>query len=201
MAISRITEARGTELAAIVRAVVARRADLDPWLEFPQNSSCFLFGQRKSPVPIGALYLLWDLGSPWRKPCHRCGGDLRGYACGGLLTFKCLFAVCVDCERSFTEIHGGSLGSAAAWLLPLKGTEFFMSSGCFGGTYGSKGQLLLKALKLPYRQAESGVSYSIQAGGSEPPPRKVSRRVRTPRRASKKTIGTSARGQDGQRRR
>ncbi len=203
MAISRITETPNTELAAVVRAVVARRTELDPWLEFPQQNSCFLFGECKSAVPIGALYLLWDSGPPWRKPCHRCGGDLRGYACGGLLTFKCLFAVCVDCERCFTETHEGSLGSAAAWLRPLKGTEFFMSSGCFGGTYASKGKLLLKALKLPCRLTVSGASYSIQAGDSEPPPRHVSRRARTPRRAARKTAETSAspRSRDGRRRR
>jgi hypothetical protein len=162
MAISRITKAPNTELAAIVRAVVARRAELDLWLEFPQNASCFLFGERKVPVPIGALYALWDWGAPWQQPCHRCGGDLRGYACGGLLTFKCLFAVCVDCERCFTEIHDGSLGSAAAWLRPLKGTEFFMSSGCFGGTYGSKGELLLNALELTNLQMENGANYSVK---------------------------------------
>jgi hypothetical protein len=201
MAISEITEAPNAELAAIVRAVIARRAELDPWLEFPQNSSCFVFGDRKSPVPIGALFVLWDSGPPWRKPCHRCGGDLRAYACGGLLTFKCLCAVCVDCELCFTEIHDGSLGSAAAWLRPLKGTEFFMSSGCFGGTYGSKGELLLKALKLPCRRTESGVSYSVQAGDSEPSQRPMKRRARSPRRAANKPAGKSARGRDGWRKR
>jgi hypothetical protein len=46
MAISRITEALNAELAVVVRAVVARRAELDPWLEFPQSNSCFLFGDR-----------------------------------------------------------------------------------------------------------------------------------------------------------
>ncbi len=203
MAISRITEAPNAELAAIVRAVVARRAELDPGLEFPQNASCFLFGERKLPVTIGALYLLWNSGQPWRKPCHRCGGDLRGYACGGLLTFKCLFAVCVDCERSFTETHDGSLGSAYWWLSPLKDSEFRVNGGSFGGTYGSKGELLLKALKLPCRLTESGASYSIQAGDSEPAPRHVSRRARTPRRAPSKPTGrsASARGRDGRRRR
>ncbi len=201
MAISSITEAPNRELAAVMRAVLARRADLDPWLEFPQNSSCFVFGQRKSPFPIGALYLLWDSGPPWREPCHRCSGDLRAYACGGLLTFKCLCAVCVDCERSFTEIHDGSLGSAAAWLRPLVGTEFFMSSGCFGGTYGSKGELLLKALKLPCRLTESGVSYSVQAGDSEPPPHPTNWRARNGRRASRKTTGSSSSSRHGDRRR
>jgi hypothetical protein len=144
----------------VVRAVIAYRAELDPWLEFPQYGSCFLFGKRKSPVPVGALCLLWDSGPPWRKPCHRCGGDLRAYVCGGLLTVKWLRAVCVDCERCFTEVHDGSLGSAAAWLRPLRGTEFFMSSGCFGGTYGSEGALLLKALELECRpRTESATQF------------------------------------------
>jgi hypothetical protein len=198
---ARITKAPNHELAAVVRAVIARRAELDLWLEFPQNSSCFLFGDRKSPVPIGALDLLWDSGAPWRKPCHRCGGDLRGYACGGLLTFKCLFAVCVDCERSFTEIHDGSLGSAYWWLSPLKDTEFHVSGGSFGGTYASHGELLLKALKLPCRAAESGVSYSVHSGDSEPLPSPMNRRARSPRRAAADRVGTSARGRDGGRRR
>jgi hypothetical protein len=113
-----IAETRNRELAAVARAVVTRRVELDPWLEFPQNDSCFLFGERKSSVPIGALYLLWDSGPPWRKPCHRCGGDLRAHACGGLLNRMWLNAVCVDCERGFIETHDGSLGSAAAWLRP-----------------------------------------------------------------------------------
>jgi len=67
----------------------------------------------------------------------------------GSLNRTWLWAVCVDCERCFTEIHDGSLGSAAAWLRSFKGTAFFMSSGCFGATHGSRGELLLKALKLP----------------------------------------------------
>ena len=203
MAISRVTEAPNRELAAIVLAVVARRAELDRWSEFCQNNSCFLFGERKSPVPIGALYLLWDSGPPWRKPCHRCGGDLRGYACGGLLTFKCLFAVCVDCERCFTEVHDGSLGSAYWWLSPLKDTEFHVSGGSFGGTYASKGELLLNALKLPCPPTESRASFSIKAGDSENPPRQVNRRTLSPRRVPTKTGRASAfpRSRDGQRRR
>jgi hypothetical protein len=198
---ARITEALSPELAAVVRAVIARRAELDPWLEFPQNSSCFLFGERKSPIPIGALYLLWDSGPPWRKPCHRCGGDLRAYACGGLLNRMWLNAVCVDCERCFTELHDGSLGSAADWLQPLKGTEFYMSSGCFGGTYGSGGERLLKALELLCRPTERGVSYSVQPGDGEPSTRPRNRRARSPHRAAKRRNGTSARGRDGWRRR
>jgi hypothetical protein len=198
---ARITEARRPELAAVVRAVIARRAELDQWLEFPQNNSCFLFGERKSPLPIGALYLLWDSGPPWRKPCHRCGGDLRAYACGGLLTVKWLWAVCVDCERCFTEIHDGSLGSAAAWLRPLKGTEFFMSAGCFGGSYGSKGELLLKALELPCWPTERGVSYSVQPGDGEPSTHPRNRRARSPRRTARRRNGTYAKGRDGGRRR
>jgi hypothetical protein len=196
---ARITEAPNRELAAIVRAVIAHRAELDPWLEFPQNSSCFLFGERKSPVPIGALYLLWDSGVPWRKPCHRCGSDVRGLACGGLLAVKGLWSVCVDCGQCFAEVHDGSLGSAAAWLRPLKGTEFFMSSGCFGGTYGSTGERLLKALRLPCRSSESGVSYSIKTNDSEPPTLPINRRTRSLRRASKKTAGASARHSGGRR--
>jgi hypothetical protein len=197
---ARITDSPNTELAAVVRAILERRTELDPWLEFPQNSSCFLFSESKAPVPIGALYLLWDSGPPWRKPCRRCGGDLRAYACGGLLTVKWLWAVCADCERCFTEVHDGSLGSAAAWLRPLKGTEFFMSSGSFGGTYGSKGERLLKALKLPCRPTEGGVSYAVQTSGSEPltPQNK---RARGPRRASTRKARISSRGSDGRRRR
>lgn len=201
MAISEITEAPNPELAEVVRAVIARRADLDPWLEFPQNSSCFLFGERKSPVPIGALFLLWALGSPWLVPCRRCSGDLRGYACGGLLNRMWLNAVCVDCERCFTEIHDGSLGSAAAWLQPLKGTEFYMSSGCFGGRCDGTGELLLKVLNLTCRQAERGVSYSIDTDDSEPPTLPINRRTRSLRRAARKPAGTSAKARDGRRRR
>jgi len=198
---ARITEAPNPELAAVVRAVIAHRANLDPWLEFPQNSSCFLFGARKLPVPIGALYLLWDSGPPWRKQCHRCGGDLRAYSCGGLLNRMWLSTVCVDCERCFTELHDGSLGSAVFWLRPLKGTEFFMSSGSFGGSYSSEGELLLKALELPCRATESGVSYSVQTSDSETPQRPVNRRARGRRRASTRKARTSSSGSEGRRRR
>jgi hypothetical protein len=200
MAISEITEAPNPELATVVRAVIARRAELDPWLEFPQNSSCFLFGECKSPVPIGALYLLWDSGPPWRKPCHRCGGDLRAYACGGLLNMMWLDAVCVDCERCFTEVHDGSLGSAYWWLSPLKDSEFRVNGGSFGGTYGSKGELLLKALELPC-PTERGVSYSIDTDDSEPPTLPINKRTRSLRRTTRKTAGTSAKARDGRRRR
>lgn len=156
-------------LAAVVRAVVARRGELDPWLEFPQGTCVFVFGPKKRPMPIGALYHLWDAGPPWRKPCLRYGGDLRGLACGGLLTFSWMSQVCLDCEESFYETSGNSIAAALSWLRPLDNTEFHTTGGSFGGAHESGGQKLLRVIGLSYRP-DGSVKLSAECGGTDPMP-------------------------------
>jgi len=46
--------------ASLVRNVLAFRDQLDPWLPFPQNDCCFGFGEDSLPLPLGALFILWE---------------------------------------------------------------------------------------------------------------------------------------------
>jgi hypothetical protein len=177
------------KLAAVVRTVVERRAELDPDLEFPQSTCSFVFGPEKRSMTIGALYLLWDSGAPWRQTCWECGGDLRGLACGGLLTFSAMSMVCLDCERAFSETSGKSIAAAVSWLNPLKDTRFHMSGGAFGGAHKSDGRSLLRVLNLNYVPAGQ-VSYRISPGSEHLPGGQHRRRKGSPTRLSHRVRGT-----------
>ena len=66
-----------TELAQVIRAANRHRGELlklDPWIPFPQNGCCFRFGDEKTPLPIGALFRLWD---HWRTNQRRPLGPVR----------------------------------------------------------------------------------------------------------------------------
>jgi hypothetical protein len=137
------------ELAVVVRAVIDNRGELNHWQEFPQYTCCFTFGKSNSPLPIGALYLLWDRDERWRRPCPYCKGDARGLSCGSFLSIGWFEFLCIDCSASFREDPGG-LGSARKLLTSLRDCEFQVSGMKFGGAYGSDGSALLKTLNLSY---------------------------------------------------
>jgi hypothetical protein len=140
---------RNPELARLVKEVIQHQGELDPWLEFPQSGCCFTFGEAKVPLPIGALYLLWETDKRWRKVCPNCNGDARGLTCGGFLSNGWFEFICIDCSAFFVENPGG-LGSAWGLLGALKDSEFRVSGGSFGGAYGSNGAPLLRKLDLSY---------------------------------------------------
>lgn len=139
-------------------------------------------------MTIGALYLLWDSGAPWRQTCWECGGDLRGLACGGLLTFSAMSMVCLDCERAFGETSGKSIAAAVSWLSPLKGTRFQMSGGAFGGAHESDGGSLLRVLDLNY-VSTGQVSYRISPDPERLPSGRQRRRKGSPTRSSRAVRG------------
>lgn len=140
------------DLAALVKAVIQHQGQLDPWLEFPQSTCCFKFGAAKRPLPIGALYLLWQRDERWRKLCPYCSGDARGLCCGGFLSTGWFEFICVDCSGFFVE-HPGGLGTARDLLKTLDDSEFRVTGMIFGGASVSAGASLLKELNLSYSPA------------------------------------------------
>lgn len=153
---------RRPQLAKIVKQLIERSAELDPWLEFPQSGCPFLFGELKRPLPIGALHVLWQNDPRWRQICPSCGGDARGILCGGWLSTGYFEFICLGCDLRFINGSGG-LGAAFGLLKSLNDTEFKVSSGCFGGAYGSTGEALLRVLGFSFSTTESA-RFSIAAG-------------------------------------
>jgi hypothetical protein len=58
---------------------------LDPWLAFPQTMCCYSFGEKRVPLPIGALRILWKKYPDFKTTCPECGALCYGVAFGGLL--------------------------------------------------------------------------------------------------------------------
>ncbi len=120
----------------------------DPWLPFPQRSCCFSFGpNRDSPLPIGALFLLWSAGSPFVQDCRDCGGRMYMISFGGLLVIGGGRLVCTGCGFAFYQRVGG----LPRWSLildesPLAGTQFRPTGAHFGGAHPSDGAQLFAFL-------------------------------------------------------
>ncbi|MGE3843063.1 MAG: hypothetical protein AB7I50_15930 [Vicinamibacterales bacterium] len=149
-------------VAEVVRRLLARAPDsLDPWLPFPQNACSYHFGRPprpSQPLPIGALWRLWDSGFPFRAPCPACDGTLHMFSMGGLLTIGGGFLVCPGCSGGyFCSI--GNIGKVGALVSErLQGTEFPPAGFVFGGSVGSDGAALLAELGLVrFEQPEQGV--------------------------------------------
>jgi ribosomal protein S27E len=138
------------EKAAIIRAILSLgdlSGKLDPWLPFPQNSCCFLFGKDKLPIPVGALVYLWDNCPLFTGKCPKCGGKTYSYAFGGLLSIGDIRGCCVSCGESVSNPIGG-LGRLSMELKPvLKETPYYINGLIYGGTYEGKRGPLIKALK------------------------------------------------------
>jgi hypothetical protein len=156
--------------AQLVKALIQRRDELDPWLPFPQSTCPFGFGDDSRPLPIGALFILWDRDPRWRGPCPRCGGDLRGLLTGGLLSFSWFEKVCLDCEHSFSIREQGSIGDAAGrFRTALQGTEFHIGHGWLGAAVKSDGSELQRLLGVSYRP-DGEVRYVIHTGADDAVP-------------------------------
>ena len=139
----------------------------NPWLPFPQSTCPFGFGDDSRPLPIGALFILWERDPRWRGPCTRCGGDLRGLLTGGLLSFSWFEKICLDCEHSFSIVEQGSIGDAAdRFRTKLQDTEFHIGHGWFGGAVKSDGSELQRLLGVSYRSGGE-VSYTIHTGSGD----------------------------------
>ena len=138
------------ELALVIRATRQYREQLlarDAWLPFPQNSCCYAFGPGKRPLPVGALFILWDHWPACTGECPRCGGEVYGYGFGGLLSIGGVVALCVDCNRRVSRPIGGltRVGKdVSAWL---EGTPYDVSAFRFGGCFAGDRRALVDALR------------------------------------------------------
>lgn len=154
--------------AEVIRRILAREKSgppLDPWLPFPQRSCCFSFGERESPIPVGALLRLWESGRPFRQACPACGGNSYMIACGGLLTISSGIMICTGCGQRWSHRLRGGIGSAHSMIKNsvLQGTEFEVKSGRFGGAVSSDGTTLCKELGIdPPADESPAVSLRIR---------------------------------------
>jgi hypothetical protein len=142
---------RSQAIAEVLRRIQASPPRLlDPWLAFPQNGCSYGFGKPPRPVPIGALAILWDEGTPFSQPCPDCADTLRMVSFGGLLSVGGGRLFCPGCDAEFFQSIGGlTVVAAAIGATKLRGTEFAPSVMRFGGAVGSKGCRLLEQLGLP----------------------------------------------------
>ncbi|MCC6334296.1 MAG: hypothetical protein IT380_09950 [Myxococcales bacterium] len=142
---------RETLRGQIIRALLEHRDRLlavDPWLALPQDHCCFSFGARGRPVPIGALFILWDSCAEMVGHCPECGDDGYGFAFGGALTVGGILGACIGCQTHLWRPLGG-LATVGRIIAPyLRGTPFFLKDGRFGGTVGSDGRELIAQLRL-----------------------------------------------------
>ena len=138
---------------------------IDLWMTFPQSACCFAFGPNKGPVPIGALFLLWSAGWPYRQKCPECQGEAYMVAFGGFLSTGGGHLICPTCGTSWFQFLGG-LGRVANEYLhksPLIGTEFRPSGMLFGGAYTSDGKRLRDFLGV-HERPEVGLTVSYEVG-------------------------------------
>lgn len=164
--------------AEVIRRILARDRNgppLDPWLPFPQRSCCFGFGERNSPIPVGALLKLWESGAPFRQVCPDCGGTSYMIGCGGLLTISSGIMICTGCDRRWSHRLRGGIATPYSMLKHsvLEGTEFAVSSCTFGGAISSGGEALRRELGVDLPLDESprvGLSIRVKTdeeGGNE----------------------------------
>jgi hypothetical protein len=134
----------------VIRALLEHRdwlLAIDPWLEFPQKATSFSFGAEGRPLPIGALFVLWDNASVMVGACPTCGDDGLGFAAGGGLAVGGVSGACSGCHRQLWRPLGG-LATVGRILSPfLEHTEFFIRAGSLGGTFGSDGAELIAAIQ------------------------------------------------------
>ena len=159
--------------AEVIRRILAREKSgppLDPSLPFPQHSCCFTFGERNSPIPVGALLKLWKSGDPFRQACPACGGTSYMIACGGLLTISGGTMICTRCDRRWFYSLRGGIGTAHSMIKhsALEGTEFEVKTGRFGGSVSSDGAALCRELGIdPPADESPGVSLGIRVKNDE----------------------------------
>lgn len=172
-------------LVLVIQATLAykhRLLTLDPWLPFPQNACCHAFGPERKPLPIGALFLLWERWPACTGDCPECGAKVYGVGFGGLLSIGGVVAVCIGCSREMYRHIGGLMVVAEEFRPWLAGTPYALSSSVFGGCVGGDRRALVDALRdlgasnLPDKAwlAQSpppAASVSIDLPSAPPPPK------------------------------
>jgi len=139
---------RQPETAEVLRRLLATDRWVDPWLPFPQTSCRFLFGQDK-PLPVGALFLLWNAGLPWAQTCPQCGGTAYAVDFGAaLMAIGWIVLVCTDCERELWQPAGHLMDISRLLDKTLARTRFRPTSMFYGGSRPSNGAELRVALGL-----------------------------------------------------
>jgi hypothetical protein len=137
------------ELAQVIRALLRHRdaiLAMNSMLPLPQNACCFSFGQQKVPLPVGALFILWDQPG-FTSTCGLCGGTIYAFAFGGVLNTGGLVGICSVCGREGYRPKGG-LSTVRALVGPLlEKTAFRISGGLFGGCVKGDRRPLVEALR------------------------------------------------------
>lgn len=135
----------------VTRALLEHRdrlMSIDPWLAFPQTACSFSFGADGRPMPIGALFILWDNCSEAVGACPECGHDGYGYAFGGGLAVGGVIGSCSGCNGQLWRPLGG-LATIGRLLSPyLEGTPYYFKTGSLGGVVSTDGRELLAQLRL-----------------------------------------------------
>ncbi len=141
-------------IAKTIRRLLKRWEDgppIDPWLPFPQNMCSFYFGERKYPIPIGALKLLWETEPICVDICKECGAKRYVVAMTGGLHQTSTIYVCTGCEYNWNAwiCGGGIIGVGRRLLMgPIRDSEFASHICSYGGVIDSDGKALLKELGI-----------------------------------------------------
>jgi hypothetical protein len=141
------TDERG--FASIIRSTRAFRKELlqlDPWIPFPQNSCCFEFGPHHRPLPIGALFILWDEWPACTGTCRHCQGFAVGCGFGGLFHIGGVSGCCSVCGAGWSRHMDGLVAIGHAVEPYLKSTPYYVSQWWFGTTAGGPRAPLFNAL-------------------------------------------------------
>lgn len=181
METSEVRALKYPEIACIIRNAMKFKRELlelDPWLPFPQNTCCYSFGAEGRPLPIGALFILWEKWPESTRPCSACGGASFGFGWGGFFSLGGVVGYCSVCGSAFSKPIGGLSETCSKFAPILKDTPYFVKKSMWGGTYeGSRAPLInalrqLGASDLPGDEWVGGkepcaVSYTIDLGKNE----------------------------------
>jgi hypothetical protein len=144
-------EIPGNPRLEILRGVSEHREPLrrlHPWVPFPQNGTCFAFGQRKLPLPVGALFVLWEQSPEFVSPCPHCQtGTALGYCFGGLFAIGGINQDCLDCGKESTNRYGGFVRLQQLVEPLLADTPFYVSGKRFGAAYSGERTPIVNALR------------------------------------------------------
>ncbi len=138
------------EIASILRGMLKFKKELlelDPWLPFPQNTCCYSFGADGRPLPIGALFILWEKWPECTKPCSACGGASFGFGWGGFFSMGGVVGYCSVCGSAFSKPIGGLSQTCAQFGPLLRDTPYFVKQSMWGGTYEGPRPPLVNALR------------------------------------------------------
>ncbi len=138
------------EIASILRGMLKFKEELlalDPWLPFPQNTCCYSFGAEGRPMPIGALFILWEKWPESTRPCADCGGASFGFGWGGFFSMGGMVGYCSVCGSAFSQPIGGLSQTCAQFGPFLRDTPYFVKRSMFGGTYEGPRPPLVNALR------------------------------------------------------